>query len=299
MTSTLDASFREAVAAIESGDVPKLRRLLTAEPRLARERLESPGDWLKAQVGDALEGFFQRPYLLWFIAEDPVRNGSLPANIADIAVTIISEAKRAGAGNLQEQVDYALQLVCWSWIAPQCGVQIDLIDVLLDAGASPAGAPDNALVNGNRAAAEHLVGRGAPLSLTAAIALGRWEEVPNLLQSAGERDRQTALVQAALDGNVDGLKAMLQADVEVSEPSPDLYGHATPLHHAVWSGSLGAVKVLIDAGADLAAKDTVHEATPLDWAEYAEEAQTDPEKAARYSAIAEYLRHVMRVDAGS
>lgn len=299
MTSTSDASFREAVAAVDAGDVPKLRRLLTAEPMLARERLESPGDWLKAQVGDALEGFFQRPYLLWFIAEDPVRNGSLPANIADIAVTIISEAKRAGAGNLQEQVDYALQLVCWSWIAPQCGVQIDLIDVLLDAGASPAGAPDHALVNGNRAAAEHLVGRGAPLSLTVAIALGRWEEVPDLLRSAGERDRQAALVQAALHGNVDGLKAMLQADVEVSKPSPDLYGHATPLHHAVWSGSLGAVKVLIDAGADLAAKDTVHEATPLGWAEYAEEDQTDPEKAARYSAIAEYLRHVMRVDAGS
>jgi hypothetical protein len=297
MTTTFDASFREAVAAVDSGDVPKLSRLLTAEPMLARERLESPGDWLKAQIGDALEGFFKRPYLLWFIAEDPVRNGSLPANIADIARTIISEAKLAGTGSLQEQLDYALQLVCWSWIASQCGVQIDLIDVLLDAGASPAGAPDNALVNGNRAAAEHLLARGAPLSLTVAIALGRWEEVPNLLQSASKRDRQTALVQAALHGNVDGLKAMLQADVEVSKPSPDLYGHATPLHHAVWSGTLDAVKVLVDAGADLAAKDTVHEATPLGWAEYAEETQTDPEKAARYSAIAEYLRRVMSVDA--
>jgi hypothetical protein len=297
MISTFDASFREAVAAVDSGDVPKLSRLLTAEPMLAAERLESPGDWLKAQIGDALEGFFKRPYLLWFIAEDPVRNGSLPANIADVARTIISEAKRAGAGSLQEQLDYALQLVCWSWIAPRCGVQIDLIDVLLDAGASPAGAPDDALVNGNRAAAEHLLARGAPISLTVAIALGRWEEVPNLLQSASKRDRQTALVQAALHGNVDGLKAMLQADVEVSKPSPDLYGHAAPLHHAVWSGSLDAVKVLIDAGADCAAKDTEHEATPLGWAEYAEETQTDPEQAARYSAIAEYLRYVMRVDA--
>lgn len=297
MTTTFDASFREAVAAVDSGDVPKLRRLLTADPVLARERLESPGDWLKAQIGDALGGFFQRPYLLWFIAEDPVRSGSLPANIADIARTIISEARLAGAGSLQEQLDYALQLVCWSSIAPRCGVQIDLIDVLLDAGASPAGAPDNALVNGNRAAAEHLLVRGAPLSLTVAIALGRWKEVPNLLRSASKRDRQTALVQAALHGNVDGLEAMLQADVEVSEPSPDLYGHATPLHHAVWSGTLDAVKVLVDAGADLAAKDTVHEATPLGWAEHAEDTQTNPEKAARYSAIAEYLRRVMSVDA--
>jgi ankyrin repeat protein len=294
---TFDASFREAVAAIDAGDVPKLGGLLTAEPKLVRERLESPGDWLKAQIGDALEGFFQRPYLLWFIAEDPVRNGSLPANIADIARTIISEVKRAAADTLQEQLDYALHLVCWSWIAPQCGVQIDLIDVLLDAGASPVGAPDNAMVNGNRAAAEHLLARGAPLSLTVAVALGRWEEVLNLLQSASRRDRQTALVQAALHGNVEGLKAMLQADVDVSKASPALYAHATPLHHAVWSGSLDAVKVLVDAGADLAAKDTEYEATPLGWAEYAEETQTDPVKAVRYSAIAHYLRHVMTVDA--
>ena len=83
---------------------------------------------------------------------------------------------------------------------------------------------------------------------------------------------------------------MPQAGVEVSEASPDLDAHATPLHHAVWSGSLDAVKVLVDAGADLAATDTAHAATPLGWAEYAEESQTDPEKAVRYSAIAEYLR---------
>ena len=298
MTTTFDTSFREAVTAIDAGDVPKLVGLLTAEPKLVRERLESPGDWLEGQIGDALEGFFKRPYLLWFIAEDPVRNGSLPANIAEIARTIISEIKRAGAGNLQEQLDYALELVCWSWIAPQCGVQIDLIDVLLDAGASPVGAPDDALVNGNREAAEHLLARGAPLSLNVAIALGRWEDVRILLRSATKRDRQTALVQAALHGNVDGLKAMIQADVEVSKASPDLYAHATPLHHAVWSGSLDAVKLLVDAGADLAAKDTSQEATPLGWAEYAEESQTDPEKAVRYSAIAEYLRQVMKVDAG-
>lgn len=297
MTTTLDASFREAVAAIDAGDVQKLRRLLVAEPKLVRERLESPGDWLKAQIGDALESFFQRPYLLWFVAEDPVRSGSLPPNIADIASTIISGAKGAGVGNVQEQLDYALQLVCWSWIAAQCGVQLDLIDVLIDAGASLVGAPDNALVNGNRAAADHLLARGAPLSLTVAVALGRGEEMPSLLQTASKRDRQTAFVQAALHGNVDGLKAMLQAGVEVSKASPDLYAHATPLHHAVWSGSLAAVKMLVDAAADLAAKDTVYEATPLGWAEYAEETQTDPEKAACYSAIVQHLRHVMNVDA--
>jgi hypothetical protein len=287
---TLDAAFREAVAAIDSGDLPTLERLLAVDPRLVRERLESPGEWLKAQTGDALGGFFARPYLLWFIAEDPVRNGTLPTNIADITRTIIDAGKRAAAGNLQEQLDYALQLVCWSWIARQCGVQLELIDVLLDAGASAVGAADSALVNGNRAAAEHLLTRGAPVSLTAAVALGRWEEVATLLQSASERDRQTAFVQAALHGNAEGLRALLAAGVEVDKPSPDLYAHATPLHHAVWSGSLDAVRLLVEAGADLTATDTENEATPLGWAEYATETE-NPEKAARYSAIADYLRH--------
>ena len=60
MTTTFDASFREAVAAVDSGDVPKLRRLLAAEPRLARERLEVPGDWLTAHTGDALEAAWSR-----------------------------------------------------------------------------------------------------------------------------------------------------------------------------------------------------------------------------------------------
>ena len=297
MDMTLDALFRQAVTAIDSGDVPELTRLLVAEPRLVRERLESPGNWLKSQVGDALNGFFARPYLLWFIAEDPVRNGSLPENIADIARTLTGAAESAGADNLQEQLDYALQLVCWSWIAPKCGVQIELIDVLLDAGASPLGAPDNALVNGNKAAAAHLIGRGAPLSLTTAVALGRWEDVATLLESATERSRQTAFVQAALQGNVEGLKAMLEAGAVVSEPSPDLFSHATALHHAVFAGSLEAVRVLVEAGADLNVTDTAYGGTPLGWAEHAVETNNDPDARVRYIQIRDYLRQVMRVDA--
>ena len=87
------------------------------------------------------------------MAEDPVRRGALPANIAVIARLIIDAARREAA-SLQEQLDYTLRLVSWSWIARQCGVQIALIDVLLDAGASPDGNPNAALVNGNFEAAD-------------------------------------------------------------------------------------------------------------------------------------------------
>src|SRR5437588_214878 len=169
---TQDSLFQKAVSAIDAGDVTALDRLLTEHPRLVRERLDSPGDWLRDKVGGALEGFFRQPYLLWFVAEDPVRNGKLPGNIAQVTRTIIRAAEREGVDTLREQLDYALRLVSWSWIARECGVQIDLIDVLVDAGASP-GPELDALVNGNFAAAERLVERGAPLSPATALCLGR------------------------------------------------------------------------------------------------------------------------------
>ena len=98
----LDSLFREAVSAIDAGDVAELERLLTAHPELARERLQSPGRWLRDKVGGALDGFFQRPYLLWFVAEDPVRNGKLPRNIAQVTRTIIQAAKRDGGDSLRK-----------------------------------------------------------------------------------------------------------------------------------------------------------------------------------------------------
>ena len=154
---SLDELFRLAVSALDAGDVSALERLITEHPGLVSGRLDAPGAWLRDKIGNALDDFFQRPYLLWFVAEDPVRNGALPANIADVTRTIIRAAQRAGATNLQEQLDYTLRLVSWSWIARQCGVQISLIDVLIDAGAALDGNPDNALVNSNFDAAAHLV----------------------------------------------------------------------------------------------------------------------------------------------
>ena len=290
----VDSLFRRAVALIDSGDAAELEHLLRVHPTLVRDRLDAPGDWLRTSIGDALDGFFDRPWLLWFVAEDPVRNGTLPSNIADVARVIIDAARRERVDSLQEQLDYALSLVCWSPVAPKCGVQIALIDVLVDSGASMTGAPDNALVNGNRDAAAHLIERGASLTLSAAIGLDRHEEASTLAGSASARERQRAFILSALHGNVEGLHAMLAVGVEVNLPSEDLYSHATALHHAVWSGSLPAVEVLVEAGADLEARDSENDGTPLDWAEYAAGLQETSLKSLSYSRIAEYLRSASR-----
>jgi hypothetical protein len=285
----LDSLFREAVSAIDAGDLTTLERLLAEHPRLVRDRLDSPGAWLRDKVGGAIDGFFRQPYLLWFVAEDPVRNDKLPRNIAQVATTIIQAAQREGVASLQEQLDYALRLVAWSWVARQCGVQIELIDVLVDAGASPDGVPDDALVNSNFAAAERLLERGAELTLATALCLGRWDDVTRLAQTATARQKQMGLVLAALKGKAEALARLIAVGVDVNAPSPDLYSHATPLHHAVCSGSLDAVKVLVEAGAELGTRDKAENATPLGWAEYYQgEKKGDDVK--RYAEIAAYLR---------
>jgi hypothetical protein len=278
-SKTLDALFQRAVSALDAGDASELEHLVAVNPRLVRDRLNVPGAWLRDKVGNALDGFFQRPYLLWFVAEDPVRNGRLPGNIADVTRVIIRAVECEGVETLREQLDYALRLVSWSWVARDCKVQIDLIDVLIDAGAALDGNPENALVNGNFAAAEHLVARGAPVSLATALCLARWDEVRRLGPTASAEDKQFGLVLAALKGKAEALAKVIDLGVELNAPCANLYSHATALHHAVYSGSLDAVKVLVEAGADLDTKDTIYGGTPLGWAEYGKQVE-----------IAEYLR---------
>ena len=286
----IDPPFPDAVAAIDAGDIETLERLLAGNPWLVRNRLEGPAPWLRDVVGKALDGFFRRPYLLWFVAEDPVRNGKLPPNIPAVAHTIVGHARRESPSNLQEQLDYALTLVSWSWIARECGVQIALIDVLADAGATLAANADNALVNGNVAAAEHLVRRGADLTLAAAVAFGWWADVDRLLATTNHEQKQFAFVLSALNGKADALRRLIRAGIDVNARSSDLHSHGTPLHHAVASGSLEAVQALVDAGADVGATDTAWGGTPLGWAQHHLEHPPARATGAQYAEIASLLR---------
>jgi peptide-methionine (S)-S-oxide reductase len=285
----VDRLFAEAVTAMDAGDENRLERILAEHPNLVAERLEEPGSWLRDKVSGALDGFFSRPYLLWFVAEDPVRNGTLPKNIAEMARIIVATAKRQRVSSLQEQLDYALLLVAWSGVAAELGVQSDLIDVLIEAGASPDGTPDNALVNGHVEAARHLVARGAPLTLTTALCLERWSDVDRLIEAAKPGEVQFAFVMSALNGRADALRYLLSRGASVDRPSANLYAHGTPLHHAVCSGSLEAVRVLVEAGANRSLRDSAHHGTALDWADYYESGSSG-ERKTRYAAIVEYLR---------
>ena len=286
----LDVLFQQAVAAIDAGDVPTLERLLAQHPRLVRERLESPGSWLRDQIGPALDGFFNRPYLLWFVTEDAVRTGRLAANVAEVARLIIQAARRTGVDDLQSQLDSTLHFAVCSPIGREDGRQLELIDVLIDAGASIEGAPVQALICYNTAAAEHLLRRGATLTLPAAVCLERWDDLNRLAREASVTEKQVALGLAALNGKAEGLARLLPLGVDLDAFTSGFYSHATPLHHAVWSGRLDAVKVLVEAGAKLDTKDTAEHATPLGWAEYAGSLPKKSGDKNQFGEIAAYLR---------
>lgn len=277
----LDDLFRQAVEAIDAGDAPALSRLLAAHPPLARARLESPSGWLRDRVGGALEGYFHRPYLLWFVAGNPVRNERLPGNIAAMAVLLAEAAHRADGASLQEQLDYALGLTVTGRVARESGVQIALMDALIDAGARP-GDGIGALGAANLEAAAHLLERGGTLTLAGALCLHRDEDAERLARAATHEDRQIALVAAAVNGDAQALAALIAMGVDVDAYSIVIHPHATALHQAVAADSLDAVEVLARAGARLDIRDKIYRGTPLQWAEHG-----------GHDGIARYLRSLL------
>ena len=78
-----------------------------------------------------------------------------------------------------------------------------------------------------------------------------------------------ALAGAALHGKAPALARLIELGVDIDAYCPDgFHPHATALHHAVDSGSLPAVRVLVEAGAALDTRDRIYHGTPLGWAEH-------------------------------
>ncbi|MFT3935947.1 MAG: ankyrin repeat domain-containing protein [Chitinophagaceae bacterium] len=278
-----DPLFLSAVNAVDEGNLLLLKQLVSTNPRLVTERLHYP------------EGhYFKDPYLLWFVADNPIRIPQLPANIVAITKMLTDAAQQYSPSNFQEQIGYALGLVTTGRIPRECGVQIALMDVLIDAGAI-AGKGHGALAHGNLEAAAHLVKRGGPLTLATAICLDKTNEATLLIKESTKDDRETALVAAAFYGKANAIKWLLEYDVDINaypKEESGFHWHATALHQAVYSGSIEIVSLLVNAGADLQLRDRIYNGTPLGWAEYAQtEDGCSIEQKEKYAAIAELLRN--------
>ncbi len=286
VTVTIDdvpGLFERAADAVVDGDVATLAELLSHDPGLATARSQ--------QVTDRLPPVHHATLLHYLAANgvEDVRQRS-PRNAVEIARMLLAAGADPDAlADMYGGHCTTLSLLVSSTPPAQAGVQVPLIDALVDGGASvdDRGAGHwtspliTALVFGFRNAAEALVRRGARVdTLAAAAGLGRVDQVREQLPHASAGDRHRAFALATQLGHLEITRLLLDAGEDANRHHPPgMHAHATPLHHAALGGHDAVVRLLVDRGARLDLKDTIYQATPDGWAEHA-----------GHRAIAAYLR---------
>lgn len=248
-----DATFRHAVDLLDQGNVAELSAWLAEHPALVQQQVLFEGG-----------NYFRNPTLLEFIAENPIRHGTLPPNIVHVGQAILD----AGADRNLSAVNETLGLVCSGRVPRECRVQRGLIDLLCERGADPHRAMSTALVHGEFDAVEALIARGACLDLAAAAAMGRLEEFRQLLPNADSDARHRALALAAQFGHTAIVRFLLDAGEDPNRYNPlGFHSHSTPLHQAAL-GHAETARLLVERGARLDTKDTMWQATPAQWARH-------------------------------
>ena len=251
--------FRNAVQALDSGDVPRLGALLAGHPSLSRYRCRTGARYE--------EGYFAGATLLYHIAGNPDR-GPIPGNILDIARLLISRDFDPKAG------EYTIGLLLTSKRASEAGVALPLVDLLVKAGAKfDLNAPDVLglpLLNVAPETAEALVRRGAKMDIRHAAGLGRIEILRSMLAEEIEPVMlEEALAYASIRGQTEAAALLLQhgatGDVLVT---PGGQTPRTALHEAANRGHAGIVKLLLTNGADTRVVEPRWGGTPAGWAEH-------------------------------
>jgi len=289
---SLVSVFETAVDAVVAGDARTVRRLLTENPGLVRERS------MRAH----------RSTLLHYVSANGVEDfrQKTPANIVEIATLLLD----AGADVNAESDAYgghstALNLTATSCHPQDAGVQIPLMELLLDRGAAIAG---NDLVgclhNGRGQAAAFLASRGARLDLEGAAGAGRLDVVRTFFDDHGglkppatPEQRKNGFAWACEFGRTEVVDFLLQVGVSVHEKLP--HSGQTGLHWAAWGGHAETVKRLLSRGARVDALDDEFGGTPLGWALY--HWADSPPAAARgnfYETVALLARAGAKLDAG-
>ena len=269
------ARFERAVEAVVDGDIVALKQLLADDPELVRARSTRVNHF---------DPPMHRSTLLHYLAANGVEGyrQRSPKNAAEVAKVLLE----AGADPNALSWAYGGQCTTMALLVSSsppasAGVQVALVETLIDYGASvaPAGegnwtSPiETALVFGKHDAALALVRRGAPIqSLAAAAGLGRVDDVRRMLPSAEEQDRHRALALAAQCGQPAVVGVLLDAGEDPNRFNPPgTHSHTPPIHQAVAAGHLDVVKLLVDRGARLDIRDTIYQGTPLGWAKYCDQ----------------------------
>ncbi|QOY88036.1 ankyrin repeat domain-containing protein [Paludibaculum fermentans] len=239
--------FEQAVEAVVGGDLGALRRLLGEDPSLVNAR--SP------RVHGAM--------LLHYVGANGVENyrQKTPRNAVEIARALLDAGAEVDAECGAYGKDTALGLVATSIHPLAAGVQLPLMELLIERGASLEGAPGGwtivpaALANGRKAAAVYLAERGASLDLEGAAGVGRLDVVSGCFDAEGrlkpgvpESKLLRGFHWACEYGRGRVIEFLLDRRPELVR---DASTGMTGLHWAIVGGELEAMKTLIARGAPL------------------------------------------------
>jgi ankyrin repeat protein len=258
-----DAEFEAAADAVVSGDIATLRSMLEANPELVRARSarDHAATLLHYIAANGHEGWRQKT----------------PKNAVEVARLLLDAGAAPDALAHMYGGDATTMDMLVSSVHPHAaGVQVALVDTLVDYGAALNGVEDNGspLMTAFRfhypLAAEELARRGARVdNVITAAALGRVDLVDAFITDNGElrpdvplaqvrwprlpRDPKVhlayALTWAATWGRREVVELMLRKGVDPGGKDDD----ATALHFAAAHGHMEIARLLVQHGASLEA----------------------------------------------
>ena len=239
---TEPAAFEAAAEAIVRGDEQTLEQLLRQHPELIRARStrEHGGTLLHYVSANGVEGYRQK---------SPPNAARITELLLAAGADVEAEAEVYGGGCT------ALGLVATSTPPREAGVQIPVMQVLLDEGAQiehPNLAGNNSdavyacLANGCPEAAQYFAERGARVGLVGAAGIGRLDLVQQFLETAEASRREMAFRYAAGYGHPEIVRFLLDRGVAVDAHSGD---GETALFYAVLGGHIEVVRILLERGA--------------------------------------------------
>jgi hypothetical protein len=261
--SSPNAEFENAADAVVTGDADTLRAMLRADSELVRARSarDHAATLLHYIAANGHEGWRQRT----------------PPNAVDMARLLLDAGAEPDALAHMYGGDATTMDMLVSSVHPHlAGVQVALVDVLVDYGANVNGVEDNSspLMTAFRfhypLAAEALARRGARVdNVITAAALGRTDLVDAYVTDDGQlrpevrlanvrwprlpRDPRVhlgyALTWAATWGRTEVVELLLRKGVDPSGKDDD----ATALHFAAAYGHMDIVRLLLRYGASLEA----------------------------------------------
>jgi ankyrin repeat protein len=137
-----------------------------------------------------------------------------------------------------------------------------------------------------QALVQHMVACGITAAPKDYARLGDVETLARLVESDPTIAQLESVMMAAVDfGHHELVEWLLARGANVNARA-DWGSRHTALHSAAWNGDLTMVTLLVQAGADRAAHDEEHDATPLGWAETSIEIRNNP----KCAAVVAYLR---------